>query len=174
VIGGPPPPAGPVPVSLMSVPAHERNDPLFRQGYNLGVQHQAQRERMVELDSGQPLRQFGASSSAPASFGVTASVPLNDLTDGVIVVREISRIGPKWYTTETPCCGRPLRLPVTPDDGQRAMCCHCGITYQAEREQEAPDGYSEKPTFVAVLTVEHVGVAAALHSRGQAGQGRPR
>jgi IS5 family transposase len=125
------------------------------------------------METAELLRQFRTDPSTPAGFGVTSGVSLDDLAKGVMVVREIRRVGPKWFTTETPCCARPLRLPADPDGDQWAMCCHCGITYLVDREQEESDGYDDKPAFVAVFTVERTGVAAAMHSRGRTEPRRP-
>ena len=104
--------------------------------------------------------------STAATYSLTDAVYPANLAPGVAVYREVSRSGPVWLHTETPCCARPVRVHTEPGTGQHAMCCHCGFTYTVDLEQEAPDGWSDTPAWVVLFTVEHTGVVAAMHRRG--------
>ncbi len=151
---------------LLDLPAQVRNHPLFRQGYERGYADRARAEYLSDVDERRRLARTGPHRQ-PSRYGVTSGGLLGQLAPGVQVVRELSAITASEITTEVPCCGRRITIPVPDDEVSPAICCHCRISYTVCVEEEEPDGYSDEPAKVAVFAVAAMQVAIAQHRAGR-------
>jgi hypothetical protein len=101
-------------------------------------------------------------------YGIDKGALAGFLEAGVRVVRELSALSEGELTTEVPCCGRSITIPL-PEAGAEATacCCRCRVVYTAVLAEEEPDGYADEPMKVAVFTVCQVAIAVAQHRAGR-------
>jgi hypothetical protein len=176
----------PIPPRILDLPQDEREHPLFRKGYNMGTAHAIQAAREQERAAAKELDP-PAIGPPPASFGVAGGGLLDQFVPGVRVERDLNNLTAHTQgaaTTQTPCCGRQISLPVPKDQdsnpdgcpglgrdgdeqGVPAVCCRCRVFYTVCLVQEQPDGYSDdEPPNMAVFVVERTGLAIAQDRTG--------
>lgn len=144
-----------------------RAHPLFRQGYNRGYSDRAHEEYMAGLPP-EPDPMPGATAAPPPLFDVTVGGLQHRLAPQMRAARDLSSITAERFSTETPCCGRRITLPIPVQDQARpAVCCHCRALFTVALAQEEADGFGGEPPHIAIFVVEQAGVAVAQHRAGK-------
>ena len=154
------------PGRLLDLPPAVRAHPLFRRGYNRGYSDRAHEES----PAGPPVEPCSAPGPAavPPMFDVTAGGLQHRLAPQMRAARDLTAMTARQFSTETPCCGRRITLPIPgQDQACPAVCCHCRALFTVALAQEEPDGFSGEPPHIAIFVVEQVDVAVAQHRAGK-------
>jgi hypothetical protein len=152
---------------LADIPLAVRAHPLFRQGYNRGYDARAHEEFLAGRRAGS-LPAAGGPADPPVTFDVTTGGLRHRLAPGMRAARDVGTMASEHFSTETPCCGRRITLPVPGQDQTwPAMCCHCRVLFTAALAQEEPDGFGDEPPHIAIFIVEQLNVAVAQHRAGR-------
>lgn len=103
-----------------------------------------------------------------AVFDVTAGGLRHRLAPGLRAVRDLSALTSETLSTEMPCCGRQVTLPIPgPGQARPAFCCHCRALFAVGLMREEPDGFGGDPPHVAIFEAERLDVTVARHRAGK-------
>jgi len=127
-----------------------------------------------EADLAGPPGRCGPELAAPGQaarqvvFDVTAGDLRHKLAPGIRAVRDLTALTSESLSTETPCCGRRVTIPVPgPDQARPAFCCLCRVLFTVRLILEEPDGFGGDPPHVAVFEAERLDVTVARHRAGR-------
>jgi hypothetical protein len=107
-----------------------------------------------------------AEPASRETYGFGTAGLAGRLEPGDRILRELTAVSDEEGTTEMPCCGRLVTLPLAGEPGP-AACCRCQVLYEAVVVNEEPDGWSDEPLRIAVFTVASTALAVAQHRKGK-------